>query len=76
MVSSEESPLDQILPTVTVVGAGGIGCALAHAMRTGGVEVTLVEVDHAKLEWGRRHGVRVDGLPPRSVKVMTVRLWP
>ncbi len=48
-------------PDVTVVGAGGIGCALGHALRAGGVEVAFVETDEKKVQRGRRHGVGLDG---------------
>jgi 2-dehydropantoate 2-reductase len=52
-------------PDVTVVGAGGIGCALGHTLCASGIEVTFVEHDPAKLEWGRRNGVAVDEKPPQ-----------
>lgn len=55
------SPTDRQVPAVTVVGAGGIGCALGHALRAGGVEVVFVDADEQKVEWGRRHGVGVEG---------------
>jgi len=60
---------------VTIVGAGGIGCALGHALRTGGIEVTFVDVDEPKLEWGRRHGVVVDDLPPQSARFAHFQDW-
>ena len=50
---------------VTVVGTGGIGCALGFALRASEIEVTFVENDPAKLEWGRRNGVAVDDKPPQ-----------
>lgn len=48
---------------VSVVGAGGIGCALGHALRAGGVDVTFVEANEQKVDSGRRHGVGMDGRP-------------
>ena len=48
---------------IHIVGAGGIGVAVGYALRSAGVPVTFVEADAAKVEWGRRHGVGVDGLP-------------
>lgn len=54
-------PPDRPGADVSVVGAGGIGCALGHALRAGGVDVTFVEADEEKVEWGRRHGVGLDG---------------
>ncbi|MGD8760021.1 MAG: 2-dehydropantoate 2-reductase N-terminal domain-containing protein, partial [Anaerolineales bacterium] len=49
--------------SVTIVGAGGIGCALGHALLSAGMEVTLVETDDGKLAWGREHGIAVDHQP-------------
>jgi 2-dehydropantoate 2-reductase len=46
---------------VTIVGVGGIGCALGHALLRGGVDVTFVESDAEKLEWGGHNGISVDG---------------
>lgn len=46
---------------VSVVGAGGIGCALGHALRAGGVDVIFVDTDERKIGWGRAHGVGLDG---------------
>ncbi len=48
---------------LTVVGAGGIGCAVGHVLRSAGVPVTFVDADPAKVLWGRAHGVRVHGSP-------------
>jgi 2-dehydropantoate 2-reductase len=64
-----------ITTAVTVVGAGGIGCALGHALRMGGVEVTLVEINSAKLEWGRRKGVVVGGKPPQPAAFVSFQDW-
>ena len=60
---------------VTIVGAGGIGCALGHALLSGGVEVTFVERDPAKLEWGRQHGVKVDEDPPLHAAFIPFDGW-
>jgi 2-polyprenyl-6-methoxyphenol hydroxylase-like FAD-dependent oxidoreductase len=51
---------------VTGVGAGGIGCAMAHALAEGGSDATVVESDRARLEWGRANGVAVDESASRS----------
>lgn len=51
------------MPDITIVGAGGIGCALGHAMRTGGMRVTLVDANRAKIESGNRDGVGITGKP-------------
>lgn len=62
-------------PCVTIVGAGGIGCALGHALLEGGVEATFVEADAAKLAWGSRHGVAVDQGPPRPATFVPFDRW-
>ncbi len=46
-----------------IVGAGGIGCAVGYALLQAGAEVTFVDADLDKIDWGRAHGVRVDALP-------------
>ena len=48
---------------LTVVGAGGIGCAVGHALRSAGWRVTFIDADPEKIRWGRAHGVRVEGRP-------------
>ena len=60
---------------VTVVGAGGIGCALGQALCSSGIEVTFVEKDPVKLEWGRRHGVAVDDKQPRPSRFVRFDDW-
>lgn len=54
--------------TVTIVGAGGIGSAVGHALRAAGTVVTFVETEARKIESGRRDGMTVssfaDWQPP------------
>ena len=47
------------MDAVHVVGAGGIGCAVGHALCAAGVAVTFVDADPEKVAWGREHGVAV-----------------
>lgn len=47
----------------TIVGAGGIGCAVGYALRAAGLPVTFVDADPAKIARGRQHGVAVDRRP-------------
>src|SRR5437764_2423010 len=47
----------------TIIGAGGIGCAIGHALQAAGLPVTFVDADPAKIAWGRQHGVAVDRHP-------------
>jgi 2-dehydropantoate 2-reductase len=49
---------------IQIVGAGGIGCAVGHALCLAGVPVTFVETNSAKIAAGRREGVRVDDRAP------------
>ena len=60
---------------VTVVGAGGIGCALGHALLSGSVQVTFVETDAAKLAWGGGEGVAVDDKPPHRAEFVAFDRW-
>ncbi len=62
-------------PAVTIVGAGGIGCALGHALLAGGVDLTVVEADVQKLEWGRSNGIAVDERPPLSTNFVSFHAW-
>jgi 2-dehydropantoate 2-reductase len=52
------------MDAITVVGAGGIGCAVGYALRAAGVPVTFVDANPAKITAGHREGVRVDARPP------------
>lgn len=60
---------------LTIVGAGGIGCALGHAVRAAGVPVTLVDADPVKIAWGQRHGVGVEGRPPLPAEFVVFDDW-
>jgi 2-dehydropantoate 2-reductase len=60
---------------LTIIGAGGIGCAVGYALRVAGVPVTFVDADAGKVAWGRSHGVRVDRRPPLSATFETFADW-
>ncbi len=64
-------------PTVKtfILGAGGIGCALGHALCAGGAGVTFVDADEQKVDWGRRHGVGLDGRPSRPAEFVHFADW-
>jgi ketopantoate reductase len=62
------------MDAVHIVGCGGIGCAVGHALCAAGLTVTFVDADPAKIAWGRRNGVVVEGLPPRDGQVIEIRL--
>src|SRR5947209_6417367 len=59
----------------TVVGAGGIGCALGYALRVAGARVTFVEANPEKVAWGREHGVGVDLRPPQPAEFQLFDAW-
>src|SRR5262245_1326955 len=63
------------MDAMTIVGAGGIGCALGYAFAASGAEVTFVEADAAKVEHGRTHGVAVDRRPPQSARFIQFEDW-
>lgn len=51
---------------VFIVGAGGIGCAVGHALLAVGTPVTFIDANADKVRHGREHGVTVVGLPPQT----------
>jgi 2-dehydropantoate 2-reductase len=59
----------------TIIGVGGIGCALAYALRAGGARVTCVETDSDKLAWGRAHGLGTDARPPLQADFVAFGDW-
>src|SRR5262245_32891340 len=59
----------------TIVGAGGIGCAIGYALSSAGVPVIFVESDASKIKWGRAHGVGVDNLPPQRGEFLAFDDW-
>lgn len=66
---------DRPADNIFVLGAGGIGCALGHALRAGGVGVTFVDTDGQKVDWGRRHGVGLDGRPSLPAEFVHFADW-
>lgn len=63
------------MDAVHIVGAGGIGCALGYGLCASGLSVQFVDADRAKIEWGRRYGVAVDGLPPCCADFVAFDDW-
>ena len=55
----------------TIVGAGGIGCAVGYALRAAGSQVLFVDVQLEKIRWGGLHGVFLCG--ERFLKRVTER---
>ena len=60
---------------ITIVGAGGIGCAVGYALRAGGAAVRFVEANPAKVEAARRAGVRVDDRPALAAEFVHFTEW-
>ncbi len=60
---------------IYIVGAGGIGCAVGYALISGGFDVTFVEVDRRKLEWGSRNGIGLDNRSLLSAKFVCFEEW-
>jgi 2-dehydropantoate 2-reductase len=63
------------MDALTVVGAGGIGCAVGYFLRAAGVRVTFVDADAAKIDWGRAHGIQVDARPPLPAEFLPFTDW-
>lgn len=60
---------------VTVVGAGGIGCAVGYALCAEGVPVHFVDSDAGKVAWGRTNGVAVDRRPAQVARFERFSDW-
>lgn len=60
---------------ITVVGAGGIGCSLAHALAKGGLDVLVVDADEQKVQWGRSNGIGVDDQRPAQARFEHFQQW-
>jgi len=63
------------MEAVYVVGAGGIGCAIGHALCAAGLPVTFVDADADKVRWGQAYGVRIDRRPPCRAEFMPFDDW-
>ncbi len=72
-VRGQQSPAP--MPPLHVVGAGGIGCAVGHALLSARVPVTFVEANADKVRWGRAHGVCVEGRPARAAAFVDFADW-
>jgi 2-dehydropantoate 2-reductase len=63
------------MESFTVVGAGGIGCAVGYALYSAGARVTFVDADEQKVRWGQQHGLAVDARPPREALFCSFAGW-
>jgi 2-dehydropantoate 2-reductase len=60
---------------VNVIGAGGIGVALGGALARAGWNVTMVDINEAKLEAGRRVGIEVNGVKENNLHFTSFAEW-
>jgi 2-dehydropantoate 2-reductase len=58
-----------------IVGAGGIGCAVGHALCSAGWDVTFVDANAEKVRWGRANGVGIDGRGLRPASFISFDKW-
>jgi 2-dehydropantoate 2-reductase len=58
-----------------VIGAGGIGVALGGALARAGWSVTMVDINEAKLEAGRRDGIDVNGVKESNLRFTSFLEW-
>jgi 2-dehydropantoate 2-reductase len=63
------------MDAIHVVGAGGVGCAVGHALALAGAPVAFVERSPAKLAWAAEHGVRVGRRPPVNAPFIPFDDW-
>ena len=59
----------------TVVGAGGIGCAVGYFLRAAGASVLFVDSNPAKTAWGQSHGVCVDARQALPADFVSFEEW-
>jgi len=60
---------------IYVVGAGGIGCAVGHALCAAGLHPVFVEADPEKVQWGLANGVGVDRRPAFPARFQVFGDW-
>ena len=58
-----------------ILGAGGIGIAVAESLIHAGWRVTLVESNPAKLHAAREHGMTLEGRPTRRPSMQDFASW-
>ncbi len=61
--------------SVHILGAGGIGVAVAECLASAGWAVTMVEAHAQKTEAGRADGVTLDDLPARRLPFESFENW-
>ncbi len=62
-------------PGVTIVGAGGIGCSLGHALARAGRSVEMIDTNSAKIESGNREGLAIEGRSAAAARFIHFDHW-
>jgi 2-dehydropantoate 2-reductase len=62
-------------PSIFIIGAGGIGCAVGYGLLAAGIRVIFVESNQDKIRWGRAHGVTIDGRKPLPAEFISFDDW-
>jgi 2-dehydropantoate 2-reductase len=60
---------------IHIIGAGGIGVALAYSLARNGGDVRMIESDAGKCEYGKNHGLVVDGYDAIKVPFTDFDEW-
>ncbi|MCB1950044.1 2-dehydropantoate 2-reductase N-terminal domain-containing protein [Nitrosomonas sp.] len=60
---------------VFILGAGGIGTALAWSLTRSGYPVTLVDANPLKVAEGQKNGISVDGYETLQIPIITFKEW-
>jgi 2-dehydropantoate 2-reductase len=63
------------MDAITIIGAGGIGCAVGYALRSAGISVTFIDSNPDKVQWGRIHGVSIEGRSALSATFQSFDEW-
>ena len=61
--------------TVHILGAGGIGVALAWSLARAGWDVTVIDADARKVEWGSKEGLTVVDFGTERPTFTTFNEW-
>lgn len=60
---------------IHIVGTGSIGVALAYALARNGADVDMIESDADKCEYGKNHGIVVDGYDAIKVRSLLIQIF-
>ena len=60
---------------MTILGAGGIGCAIGAVLSMGGMRVRMVDANAEKIAAGNRDGVQIVGQIPQAVPFVSFDTW-